>query len=178
LLVALTSSLFVLAACERKTADGEAEPSHTQHAAGAHPSTAPEPPATARPAAEEVELPEVRVRPEGETTVRVTWLTPEGTSVNEEAPFRVRWNRSDGLTDAPADMRSTGGTVKDGFELKVRPMPGAPSATLDGEISIVVCDDVTHSVCLPIRRSIELGFVAAKDAAAVASVAIPLPAAH
>ena len=170
-----TSSTAVLAGCERKTPTAESDETPTAPLdAGAAKLGA----ADAGPAhLEKVEVPEVRVRPDGDTSVRVTWITPKGTTVNDEAPFRVRWNRSDGLADAPSDVKSTGSAVKDGFKVKVRPMPGAPNATLDGEINIVVCDDVTHSVCVPVRRSVELGFVAVKDAAEEATVAIPLPAA-
>jgi hypothetical protein len=125
-----------------------------------------------------VEVPEVRIRENGETTVRVDWLTPAGTTINDEAPFRVRWNRSDGLSDAPSDVKSTGSTVKNGYRLKVRPLAGAPNPTLAGEINIVVCDSVNHSVCLPVRRAVELGFVVAKDATAEVTVGVPLPAAR
>jgi hypothetical protein len=127
--------------------------------------------------AEKLEVPEVRVRPNVETTVKVAWVTPSGTAVNDDAPFRVRWNRSDGLVEAPNDVKSTGSAVKEGFKIQVTPMKGAPNATLAGEINIVVCDSATHSVCVPVRRAVELGFVAVKDAAAEASVSIPLPAA-
>jgi hypothetical protein len=127
---------------------------------------------------EKVEIPEVRVKSDASTTVRVRWLTPNGTAVNDDAPFRVQWNRSDGLVEAPTDVKSTGGAVKDGFRVKVRPMSGAPNATLDGEIHIVVCDAENHSICLPVRRSVELGFVVAKDASEEATVSIPLPEAR
>ena len=167
-------SLALLTGCERKSPSAEPDdrvPVDT--------GTAAKPVASdAGPAlVEKVEIPEVRVRPDDDTTVKVSWITPKGTTVNDEAPFRVRWNRSDGLADAPNDVKSTGSAVKDGFSVKVRPMPGAPNATLDGEINIVVCDDVTHSVCVPVRRSVELGFIAVKDASEEATVAIPLPAA-
>lgn len=125
--------------------------------------------------AETVEVPEVRIRKDADTTVKVIWLTPKGTAVNDEAPFRVRWNRSDGLADAPADVKSTGSAVKDGFKIKVRPMSNAPNATLDGELSIVVCDAATHSVCVPVKRNVQLGFVIVKDANTEATVSIPLP---
>jgi hypothetical protein len=126
---------------------------------------------------ERVEIPEVRIRPSEPTTVQVTWTTPKGTAVNDEAPFRVRWNRSDGLVEAPSDVKSTGNAIKNGFPVKVQPMPGTPNATLDGEINIVVCDDITHALCVPVKRSVSLGFVVVKDAAPEARVAIPLPAA-
>lgn len=126
---------------------------------------------------EVVELPEVPVRPNTDTTILVTWVTPAGTTLNDDAPFRVRWNRSDGLADAPADIKTTGSAIKDGLAVKIHPMAGAPNATLGGEINIVVCDAVNHSVCLPVRRNLELGFVVTKDAHARATVAIPLPAA-
>ena len=176
------SVLFVgsaagIVGCERKTtpsADG-VDTQAVQVDAG----TAAQVPVPAGSAVtEKVEVPEVRIRADGETTVRVTWITPKGTTVNDEAPFRVRWNRSDGLAEAPTDVKATGSSVKDGFTVKVRPMSGAPNPTLGGEINIVVCDDVTHSVCVPVRRSVELGFIAAKDATDQTTVSIPLPAAR
>lgn len=169
LFVVATAALMT--ACERKTTPTQ-ETSAVEARAAAKVASP-----DAGAAVATVEIPEVRVRPDGDTTVRVSWLTPKGTTVNDEAPFRVRWNRSDGLVDAPDDVKSTGSAVKNGFHVKVRPVPGAPNATLDGEISIVVCDDVTHSVCVPVRRSVELGFIVVADAAEHASVSIPLPAA-
>jgi hypothetical protein len=126
---------------------------------------------------EKVEVPELRIKDDAETTVKVAWLIPQGTAVNDDAPFKVRWNRSDGLAEAPPDAKSTGSAVKDGYSVKVKPMKGAPNPTLGGEINLVVCDAVNHSICLPVRREIELGFVVAKDAAADVKVEMPLPAA-
>jgi hypothetical protein len=129
-------------------------------------------------AAAKVEVPEVHIKADGTTTVRVTWSTPKGTQVNDDAPFRVRWNRSDGLADAPSDVKSVGSAVKDGFRVSIKPMAGAVRPTLAGEIDIVVCDADAHSVCVPVQRKVELGFVAAKDAADSTTVAVPLPAAR
>lgn len=171
--------LLVIAACDQKPApDAQKTAPEAQKAAPEAGPTEKAPPIPSASAKlEKVEVPEVRVRPNTDTSVRVAWLTPPGTTVNDEAPFRIRWNRSDGLADAPSDVKSTGSTVKDGFRVKVRPMSGAPNATLAGEIDIVVCDSVTHSVCVPVRRSVELGFVVVKDASEEATVSIPLPAA-
>lgn len=171
--------LFLLSACDKKDASSAGTPGTSPTAvASAKPSTK----STGKPRdgglAEKVEIPEVRVKSDASTTVLVRWLTPSGTAVNDDAPFRVRWNRSDGLIEAPSDVKSTGGTVKDGFRVKVRPMAGAPNATLDGEIHIVVCDAENHSICLPVRRTVELGFVVAKDANEEATVSIPLPEAR
>ncbi|MBX3207278.1 MAG: hypothetical protein KF764_19680 [Labilithrix sp.] len=173
-LVVLGVLSSAIVGCERKPA-----PSADASPATVGPTAAAElaPDAAVAAAIEKVEVPEVRIRADADTTVRVTWITPPGTAVNDDAPFRVRWNRSDGLADAPNDVKSTGSAVKDGFRVTVRPMAGAPNATLGGEINIVVCDSQTHSVCVPVRRSVELGFIAAKDAAGEATVAIPLPAA-
>jgi thiol-disulfide isomerase/thioredoxin/sugar lactone lactonase YvrE len=124
---------------------------------------------------EKVEIPEVRMRPDAPTTVRVTWKAPPGTAVNDDAPFKVRWNRSDGLAEAPADVKTVGNKVKDGFSVTVKPMAGAPVATLAGDIDIVICDAATHSVCIPVKRSLELGFMSVKDAAPEAKIEVPLP---
>ena len=171
--------LSVVAGCERKpTADPPPIPSAAASAPDAASSVSAAVSASAAPVVlEKVEVPEVRIRADGPTTVRVVWTTPKGTAVNDDAPFRVRWNRSDGLVDAPSDVKSTGSAVKEGFRVKVKPMTGAPNATLDGEINIVVCDSATHSVCVPVRRGVELGFVVAKDATEETTVSIPLPAA-
>ncbi len=132
--------------------------------------------AAAAPAApsERIEAPEVAVRATG-GTVRVKWKAPAGTGVNEEAPFKVRWNRSEGLSEAPPEMKSTGATVKDGFAIPLKPMQGVPRATLDGEIDLVVCDVATHKVCVPVRRALELGFVVTDGAPAEPTLDIVLP---
>jgi hypothetical protein len=169
-LVLVVASLAVThAACDKKKSDPEGAP---PAAAGAAASPAA---ASASPHVETVEIPELAIRGEGKTTVRVTWSAPDATEVNEEAPFRVRWNRSDGLLDAPSDVKATGSVAKDGFQVKVEPTPGTPNATLGGTIDLVVCDAETHSVCVPVRRSLELGFVVQKDGPTEADVSIPLP---
>jgi hypothetical protein len=127
---------------------------------------------------EKFEMPEVRIKEDSETTVKVAWKVPPGTALNDEAPFRVRWNRSDGLVEAPTDAKSTGSAVKDGYSVRVKPLKGAPNPTLAGEIDLVVCDAVNHSICLPVRRRVELGFIAAKDAGTEVKIEMPLPAAH
>lgn len=122
-----------------------------------------------------VEFPEVPIRAGATTVVHVAWKTPEGTGINEEAPFRVRWNKSDALADAPTDVKATGSAAKNGFEIRVKPLDGAPNATLGGVIDIVVCDVATHSVCVPVRRTIDIEFVVNKAAAAETTVAVALP---
>jgi hypothetical protein len=120
-------------------------------------------------------LSSIPVRAKETTTIRVGWKTPEATAVNDDAPFRVRWDSSEGLADAPPDMKTTGSVVKEGFTLKVRPFPSAPKATLDGELSIVVCDAKDHSICLPVRRMIQLAFIPDPAAPSETSVSIMLP---
>jgi hypothetical protein len=125
-----------------------------------------------------VEFPEVPIRAGATTTVRVAWKMPEGTGVNEDAPFKVRWNRSDALAEAPADVKATGTTARDGFVITVKPLAGAPNATLGGVIDLVVCDVQNHSVCLSVRRTVEIEFVVGKAAPAETTVTIPLPQAR
>ena len=122
----------------------------------------------------DVEAPEVQVRPEG-TKVHVTWKTPPGTGVNEDAPVRVRWKHSEGLKQAPPEMKSTGATVKEGFDVPVDPLAGATHATLGGTIDLVVCDTATHRVCVPVKRKLDLGFIVEKSAPAETPLAVQLP---
>lgn len=176
LTVALALGLTASLGCEKK-ADDPPKPDAAAAVVGAK-TAAPVPIVMDAGPIETIEVPEVRVRKDAPTSVRVTWVTPKNTAVNDEAPFRVRWNRSDGLADAPADVKSTGSQVKDGFTVKVQPMANAPNASLTGEINIVVCDSATHSVCVPVKRSLELGFVVTQDAAEQATVKVPLPEAR
>jgi hypothetical protein len=177
-LLATTIAALVASGCEKSAPPSSSNDAPPPQASASASAAAPVPVVDAGlRVLEKVEIPEVRIRPSSPTTVQVTWSTPKGTAVNDDAPFRVRWNRSDGLVEAPADVKSTGNAIKNGFPVKVQPMPGAPNATLDGEISIVVCDDVTHALCVPVKRTVGLGFVVVKDATPEAKVTIPLPAA-
>ena len=53
---------------------------------------------------EALDLGEVAVAP-GDATVHVHWVLPDGTAINEDAPFGVRWTTTDGLTSPPAPTR-------------------------------------------------------------------------
>jgi hypothetical protein len=122
-----------------------------------------------------VAFPEVPIRAGTTMTVKVAWKAPQGTGVNEDAPFRVRWNRSDALAEAPADVKATGVEAREGFRIKVKPLDGAPNATLGGVIDLVVCDVATHNVCVPVRRTLEIEFVVAKAAPEETTVTVDLP---
>jgi thiol-disulfide isomerase/thioredoxin len=126
------------------------------------------------PPSETIDAPSVQVRASG-TTVKVVWDAPAGTGVNEEAPFKLRWNRSEGLAEAPPEQKATGAKVKDGFTIPIKPIAGTTHATLDGEIDLVVCDVVTHKICVPLRRGLALGFVVTKDAPAEQPLRVKLP---
>jgi hypothetical protein len=122
-----------------------------------------------------VDFPEVPIRAGATTAVKVAWKTPPGTGVNEDAPFKVRWHHSDALAEAPADVKATGTAAKDGFRINVKPLDGAPNATLSGIIDLVVCDMATHAVCVPVRRKIDIEFVVGKTAPAETTVSVDLP---
>lgn len=122
-----------------------------------------------------VDFPEVPIRAGATTTVKVAWKSPPGTGVNEDAPFRVRWDRSDALAEAPPDVKATGNAARDGFNIVVKPLEGAPNATLGGVIDLVVCDNATHAVCIPVRRKVDIEFVVGKAALAETTVTVDLP---
>jgi len=125
-----------------------------------------------------VAFPEVPIRIGETTTVHVKWKTPEGTGVNDDAPFKVRWSRSDALENAPADVKATGSAAREGFAIAVKPLAGAPNATLAGVIDLVVCDAATHAVCVPVKRKLEIEFVTSKAAATDTTVVVALPQAR
>jgi len=112
--------------------------------------------------------------PPGKSDLHVAWSVPKGTEINDEAPFAVRWTSSDGLVTPPADIQGRGKDVRTGFEVPIEIMPDAAGGKLSGDLDIVVCDDVTHSVCVPIKRSVELTFAVNKGGAP-GHVTLPLP---
>jgi hypothetical protein len=99
--------------------------------------------------------------------LHIAWKIPEGTAVNPDAPFRLRWRASEGLATPPEDVRNEGRSVSEGFNLDLVPTQGTDRAELLGDVEIVVCDALTHKVCLPVKRHLELTFVVRKgDASA------------
>jgi thiol-disulfide isomerase/thioredoxin len=124
-----------------------------------------------------INLGEVALAKAGSTTLHFDWKLPEGTGVNAEGPFHVRWTSSDGLATVPTELKGVGAKVEHGFDLAVTPVPGAGGGRLIGELGVVTCDTATHLVCVPVRRAIEIRFRVATDTPAPAAIMIPLPAA-
>lgn len=128
---------------------------------------------TGRPKIDAAEVPV----PPGKSDLHVAWSVPQGTVINDEAPFKLLWTSSDGLVSPPTDIKGHGKDVLSGFEIPIDVMPGSAGAKLSGDLDIVVCDDVTHSVCVPIKRRVELTFAVGAKGSPKGSVALPLPSA-
>lgn len=125
---------------------------------------------------EKVVVPVVTISDKTETMVHVAWSTPPGTAVNDDAPFRVRWTTSEGLAEVPPEMRAKGKDVLGGFDVPVVATKGTPEAFLTGEVEIVVCDAESHSVCLPVKRRVEMSFLVGHEAKPKKeTVTVPLP---
>jgi DsbC/DsbD-like thiol-disulfide interchange protein len=112
------------------------------------------------------------------TTVHVAWKMPEGTGVNDEAPFRIRWKSSEGLAVPPDDVTNNGASVQKGFDVVLRPTKGTGTAELLGTVELVVCDVKTHSVCMPVKRKIEMRFLVGKQPVPTLNVSVDLPEAR
>ncbi len=112
--------------------------------------------------------------PPGKSSLHVQWAVPSGTAINDDAPFTVRWASSDGLVSPPADIKGHGKDVEGGFDVPIELMAGSSGGQLTGDIDLVVCDIETHSVCVPLKRRLELTFAVGKGNAK-GSVTLPLP---
>jgi len=112
--------------------------------------------------------------PPGKSVLHVAWALPAGTGINDDAPFSVRCGSIDGFTTPPGDIRGMGKQVAAGFDIPLELMAGATGGQLVGDIDLVVCDVATHSVCVPLRRRLELTFAVTKGAAS-GKVTLPLP---
>ncbi|MFO0674993.1 MAG: thioredoxin-like domain-containing protein [Polyangiaceae bacterium] len=124
--------------------------------------------------AEVVHIEEVPIRKDAPSKVHVVWKVPAGTSVNDDAPFKVRWTTSEGLERAPDDMKDKGATVQTGFDVAVSPLKGVHEATLAGVVDLVVCDSKNHSVCVPVKRRVEMTLVGMPNGGDP-KVTVPLP---
>jgi hypothetical protein len=122
---------------------------------------------------EKFDAAEVNV-PAGKSTLHIAWDLPPGTGINDEAPFAVRWSQSDGLVAPPSDIVGVGKEVAAGFDVPLEPMATATAAQLAGEVSLVVCDVATHSVCVPLKRRLEVTFGITKGGKP-GSLRVPLP---
>jgi len=112
------------------------------------------------------------------TRVEVRWKMPEGTAVNDEAPFKVVWTETHGLARPPEPIRRKGAEVKEGFEVAIEPAAGSTWGAVVGVLDMVICDAATHRVCVPIKRVVSAKFTVDPAADGKAPKAlIELPAA-
>ena len=108
--------------------------------------------------------------------LRIEWQLAPGTGINDEAPYRLRWMTADGLAGLPADSHGHGRDIVHGIEVALPPSSSTAQAIARGELELVICDTVSHRVCVPVRRKVELGLVPTERAADEV-VHLPLPAA-
>ncbi len=114
--------------------------------------------------------------PVGKSQLHVAWSVPDGTAINDDAPFNVRWGSSDGLVASPTDIHGHGKDVAAGFDVPIEVLGGSSGGQLVGDIDLVVCDVKTHSICVPLKRHLELTFAAGKGTSQ-GRVTLPLPSA-
>ena len=119
-------------------------------------------------------LRDIRI-PKAASKIHVQWSLSQGTAVNAEAPVKIRFKTSEGLSEVPPDQKTTGATVQAGFDVELKPESHATEAKLVGDVGLVICDAVDHSICLPVKRTLELNFVVGPDAATTQTVSLPLP---
>jgi len=114
--------------------------------------------------------------PPAKSALHVAWRMPDGTGVNDDAPFGVRWVSSDGLATTPTDISAKGKDVAKGFDVPIELMAGSTGGKLAGDLDMVICDTATHSVCVPLKRRLEITL---RSSAGVkpGAVELPLPAA-
>lgn len=116
-----------------------------------------------------LDLGQVAVAPGG-ATVHVRWSLVDGTAINQDAPFKVRWTSAEGVA-VPAAIASTGKEVPSGFTIPVA-LAGA-SGKLVARLDVVVCDDKTHALCLPVHRRLMLALVRGGAHDAEVTAALP-----
>ncbi len=117
------------------------------------------------------------VVPPGSSTLHIAWDLPKGTGVNDDAPVRVRFLESDGLIVAPTDLDGHGKDFANGFDVPLQIASNTTAAKLAGDVELVVCDVDTHSVCVPLKRRLEVTF-GVQRGANPGALRLPLPQAR
>lgn len=131
---------------------------------------------TAKRPLEKFDVAEIVVPP-GSSTLHIAWDIPKGTGVNDEAPVKVHFLESDCLIEAPSDLDGHGKDFSRGFDVPLQVSGNTSAAKLAGDVELVVCDVETHSVCVPLKRRLEVTFGVQKGAAP-GTVRLPLPEAR
>lgn len=103
--------------------------------------------------------------------------TPRGTKVNADAPARITWVENQGLSRNPDALRTKGERIRGGFDVTVEPRAGAERGRLRGVLEVVICDEETARVCVPVRRTLEAD-LSVTPSATVTTATIPLPKAE
>ncbi|CAN5403213.1 hypothetical protein BH09MYX1_BH09MYX1_13180 [soil metagenome] len=180
--VFVLSSAFVLAACDHKdtaeatakaTATVEAKLDDDVPAKGIGGRGAPGGQGQGARPLERFDVAEIVVPP-GTSMLHIAWDIPKGTGVNDDAPVTVRFLESDGLIVAPTDLSGHGKDFAHGFDVPLEISGNTTAAKLAGDVELVVCDVETHSVCVPLKRRLEVTFGVQKGAAP-GMVRVPLP---
>ncbi|MFO0661464.1 MAG: hypothetical protein U0165_16775, partial [Polyangiaceae bacterium] len=109
------------------------------------------------------------------SAVKLVWRLPEGTAINDDAPVKVRWTKTEGPVEAPVDVRLSGKDAPREVALSLS-TKNSGDARLEGVLSLVVCDAVTHRVCVPVKRALKASVMVA-DGGTVTDAVIELPAA-
>jgi thiol-disulfide isomerase/thioredoxin/sugar lactone lactonase YvrE len=155
------------------TATGQASPLAIANLSPPAPPLAPTPSA----AGPVLSLGRLRAPRSTPSAMHFEWALPEGTSLNDEAPVRLAWTSSRGLARAPDAVRTTGARARGGLDVTLEPSGDATAAALEGTLTLVICDEIQHRVCVPVERTIKVD-LALEPGAPPARATIPMPRAE
>lgn len=124
-----------------------------------------------------VELEAVPVAPDRTAVLRIEFAPPQGTIVNEEAPFSLTLRRAERAQVSDVPISRLGSEVRTGVTVHVQLARGSDNGLVELDLSIVVCDDVTHAACVPVDRTLSVPLRSDGAAAADARRSLVLPSA-
>lgn len=115
--------------------------------------------------------------------LNIGFRIPAGTAINADAPFKLIWEEAHGLIKVPEPQKRLGKDVQQGVRVELEPAKNSISGALAGTLELMLCDDVTHRVCVPYKRSISATFSVVDGAPSSSSpaelrVTVELPAAQ
>jgi len=124
-----------------------------------------------------LQLGSLDLAPERASQLHFRFRAPRGTKVNADAPARITWVEAQGLTRTPDALRTKGELIRNGFDVTVEPAAGAERGHLRGVLEVVICDEETARVCVPVRRTLEAD-LRITSSVTITTASIPLPKAE
>jgi thiol-disulfide isomerase/thioredoxin len=105
----------------------------------------------------------------------LNWNLPDGTGINDEAPFRITWVSQSGLEHLPTAVRMTGKQAQAGVKIAVEPSKNSDKSAVHAWLDLVLCDIKTHRICKPVHLKLDMNMQIGSNVQPQLQASVALP---